>query len=149
MPSPRIPPQYGVIRRSRHTKHPKPLRKHSFVVLNVFGDPHTRPSPFRPAMETRGGGCATSPHRTPQPRDSAIPGFKVFRMVEEALLRKSAPFVSTWDPSIAFSPGDGRAGRGGPSPWISAPGAEGRSDQRNMTVQNLGEDSSPWFCAVI
>ena len=68
-------------------------------------------------------------------------------MAEETLLRHSVPFVFPWDPSIAFSPGDGRAGRR-PSPRISAPGAEGGGDGQRMTVQNLGEDSSPWFCFV-
>ena len=98
-------------------------------------------------METRGGGCATTPYRTPQPGDSAIPEKKACRMAEETLLHHSAPFVFPRDPSIAFSPGDGRAGRR-PSPRISASGAEGRGDRRKLTVQNLGEASSPWFCFV-
>ena len=66
-------------------------------------------------------------------------------MAEETLLRHAAPFVFPWDPSITFSPGDGRAGRRA-SPRISAPGAEGGGDGQRMTVQNLGEDSSPWLC---
>ena len=69
-------------------------------------------------------------------------------MVEDTLLPHSAPFVAPSEPSIAFSPGDGRAGSGCPSPRVSALGAEGGVDRRTNTVQNRGEDSSPLFCTV-
>ena len=69
-------------------------------------------------------------------------------MVEDTLFRHSAPFVPPSEPSIAFSPGDGRAGSGCPSPRVSAPGAEGGPNERGNTVQNSGEDSFPLFCTV-
>ena len=43
------------------------------VVLHRFLQCCTLPSSFPPAMATRGGGCATTPYRTPPPGDSAIP----------------------------------------------------------------------------
>ena len=102
--------------------------------MNRFSSRCAFPLPSRPAMDTRGGGCATSPYRTPQPRDSAIPGYKACRITEETILRQSAPFVSTWAASIAFSPGDGRAGRGRfPSDLGSRRGGKGRSTESDGT----------------
>ena len=73
VPSRLFAPQHREIRRSPSSKWPKRRRRLSSVGLDRLLGGCVRPSQSRPAMDSRGGGCTTSPFRSTARRNPAIP----------------------------------------------------------------------------
>ena len=108
------------------------------VVVPRFSSRYSRPSPSRPAMETRGGGCATSPHRTPPPgirRSRRIKGAEWWRRLSSVILHRSC---GSWiRPSLSHPTMDEPGAGALPRRFRLSAGREGAIDttRRHKTTE--------------